>query len=233
MLAGYYPFYRKIQTKDKLSFPIGEALAAGVFLGAGLIHMLGDAAQSFYRLGYDYPIPFLITGMVFLVFLLLEHIGKELYQHQGSNSSAFAILAMVMLSIHSFFTGAALGLGDSTSVVIMILLAITAHKWAESFALAIQINKSPLPLMTGLGLFGIFSLMVPAGILLGSMITHSLDHHALMTPIFSAVAAGTFLYLGTLHGLEQATLIKQCCNLHRFYFVMLGFTLMAVVAIWT
>jgi len=48
----------------------------------------------------------------------------------------------------------------------------------------------------------------------------------------SALAAGTFLYLGTLHGLENATLVKPCCDLKRFYFVILGFGVMAVVAIW-
>ena len=232
LVAGFYPFLKRIKTNQGHSFPIGESLAAGIFLGAGLLHMLGDASHAFYQLHYDYPIAFVIAGAVFLFFLLLEHVGRELYQHQGSGN-AFAILAVAMLSVHSFFTGAALGLSDSLSVVIMVWLAIIAHKWAASFALAIQINKSDLSLKVGIALFLLFAIMVPLGIICGNSITTMLSNNPLIEPVFSAIAAGTFLYLGTLHGLEQATLIKQCCNLHRYYFVILGFTIMAVVALWT
>ena len=82
-------------------------------------------------------------------------------------------------------------------------------------------------------LFCIFSLMTPIGIVLGAAATTALNNYPLLEPIFSSLAAGTFLYLGTLHGLENATLVKQCCDLKRFYFVILGFAIMAVVAIWT
>ena len=232
LIAGVYPFLKKIKTNQSHSFPIGESLAAGVFLGAGLLHMLGDASQSFYQLHYDYPVAFVITGAVFLFFLLLEHVGRELYHRNGSGN-AFAILAVVMLSVHSFFTGAALGLSESLSVVVMVWLAIIAHKWAASFALAIQINKSDLSLKVGVALFVLFAIMVPLGIVFGSSVDSLLTANPLVEPIFSAIAAGTFLYLGTLHGLEQATLIKQCCNLHHYYFVILGFAIMAVVAMWT
>jgi zinc transporter 1/2/3 len=195
-------------------------------------------------LHYDYPFAFMIAGAVFLFFLLLEHIGRELYYHKGSGSgsgsgggsgsgNAFAILAVVMLSIHSFFSGAALGLSESLSVVLMVWLAIIAHKWAASFALAIQINKSHLPFKVGVILFLVFAIMVPLGIVFGGSVNSILSTNPLIAPIFSAIAAGTFLYLGTLHGLEQAVLIRQCCSLHKYYLVILGFAIMAVVAWWT
>jgi hypothetical protein len=75
--------------------------------------------------------------------------------------------------------------------------------------------------------------MTPLGILLGTMATTALNFHPVLAPIFSSLAAGTFLYLGTLHGLEKATLIQQCCDLKRFFFVILGFSIMAIVAIFT
>ena len=231
--AGAYPFIKKIKNQQVLQFPIGESLAAGVFLGAGLIHMLGDASTAFYHLHYSYPVAFFICGAVFLLFLYLDHLGRDLYQHNGADSNSFAILAAVMLSIHSLFTGAALGLSDTTSVTVILLLAILAHKWAASFALAVYINKSHLSLKTGLLLFAIFAIMVPLGIVFGVGINTYLQQYTLLGPIFSAIAAGTFLYLGTLHGLEKAVLIKNCCNLHQFYFVILGFLVMAGVAIWT
>ena len=233
LLAGFYPFFKKLKTKQSHAFPVGESLAAGVFLGAGLIHMLGDAAQDFNRLHFDYPIAFLLAGTTFLLLLLLEHIGREVYEKKGAHSNGFAILATLMLSIHSFLAGAALGLSGSFSVVILILLAILAHKWAASFALAVQINKSQLGFKSGTALFGLFAVMVPIGIICGASATHALANYPLIAPIFSSLAAGTFLYLGTLHGLERAVLVKQCCNLKQYSFVMLGFIIMAVVAVWT
>lgn len=233
LLSGFYPFFKKFTSSKEQAFPISEALAAGVFLSVALIHMLGTASDGFYQLSYHYPFAFLLAGVMFLFLLLLEHIGREIVAHRGDSSGAFAILATLMLSIHAFLMGTALGLSDSLSVAVVILLAIMAHKWAESFSLAIQINKSNFSFKMNMFLFCLFSLMTPMGIVLGATATTALSNYPLLEPIFSSLAAGTFLYLGTLHGLENATLVKQCCDLKRFYFVILGFAIMAVVAIWT
>lgn len=233
LLSGFYPFFKKFTTKKSQSFPIAEALAAGVFLSVALIHMLGDASNQFYQLHYHYPFAFLLAGIMFLFLLLLEHIGREIVVHEGESSGTFAILATVMLSVHAFLMGAALGLSGTMSIAVLILFAIVAHKWAESFSLSIQINKSSFGFRSNVLLFSFFSLMTPIGIVLGTAATTTLNHYPLLEPIFSSLASGTFLYLGTLHGLENATLVKKCCDLKRFYFVLLGFAIMAVVAIWT
>ena len=62
------------------------------FLGAGLLHMLADASSDFYAANIHYPLSFLLAGGTFLILLLLEHIGREIYEHHGTNN-AFAILA--------------------------------------------------------------------------------------------------------------------------------------------
>ncbi|OGT41514.1 MAG: zinc transporter [Gammaproteobacteria bacterium RIFCSPHIGHO2_12_FULL_40_19] len=233
LLSGFYPFFKKLKSNNALNFPIAEALAAGVFLSVALIHMLGSASDNFYELNFHYPLAFLLAGVMFLFLLLLEHIGREIVAHEGDSSGAFAVLAMLMLSVHAFLMGAALGLSASLSIGVLILFAILAHKWAESFSLAIQINKSHFSFKMNIILFCAFSLMTPFGIILGATVTTTLGNYPLLEPIFSSLAAGTFLYLGTLHGLENATLVKQCCDLKRFYFVILGFAIMAVAAIWT
>lgn len=232
LFAGAYPFVKKWR-KGLIDFPLGQALASGVFLGAGLIHMLGDSASQFEQLHVDYPVAFLLAGVTFLIFLFLEHWGREIYEHEGTHSKSFAMIAMVMLSIHSLLAGAALGLGENSSIVLILLLAILAHKWAASFALAVQINKSSLNHKLGLMLFLIFAVMTPLGILLGTIISSTLDKNIYLEPVFNALAAGTFLYLGTLHGLSRSFMIEKCCNLKNFTFVVIGFSVMAVVAIWT
>ena len=42
----------------------GEAFAAGIFLGAGLIHMLGDSQSAFDAANVDYPFAMVICGSV-------------------------------------------------------------------------------------------------------------------------------------------------------------------------
>lgn len=230
LLAGWYPFKKRLHHDEHVDLPIGETLATGVFLGAGLLHMLPEANTLFNGLGYHYPFAFIITGIVFLVFLWFEHLGKELYHHHNAEHPAFALLAWGMLSIHSVMLGAALGLAQYNSMIIMLFLAIITHKWAESFAIAVQLNKSSLSTRSSLIFFILFSLMTPLGIYLGWYLGHDVETHSILDPIIIAASAGTFLYLGTLHGLERCVMVERCCNLRDFSFVIIGFLLMASVA---
>lgn len=230
ILAGWYPFKKRIKDDQHIDFPIGETLATGVFLGAALLHMLPEANNLFNHLGYQYPFAFIITGAVFLVFLWFEHLGKELYHHHDASHPAFAILAWAMLSVHSIMLGAALGLAHYNSMIIMLFLAIITHKWAESFAIAVQLNKSSMSTNKSIVFFLIFSLMTPIGIYFGWYFGHGIETRSVFDPILIAASAGTFLYLGTLHGLERCVMVERCCNLRDFSFVIIGFLLMASVA---
>ncbi|AEI36302.1 ZIP family metal transporter [Francisella salina] len=231
-ISGIFPFVKKANNPEGFHFPIGDALASGVFLGAGLIHMLSDSAGDFSELNIDYPFPFLIAGITILLFLLLEHIGGALSKSNKGNLSFMAIMATIMLSIHSFFEGAALGLLEQLSVALVIFLAIITHKWAASFALAISINKTSLRFLARIILFIIFVFMTPLGILFGQA-AHNYVSNPFVEPTFTAIAAGTFIYMGTLHGLDRSVLVKDCCNTKQYSFVIIGFAIMAIVAIWT
>lgn len=232
LLAGWYPFrkQRHAARGEHIDFPIGETLATGVFLGAALLHMLPEAAHLFTRMGYQYPFAYLIVGVVFLLFLWFEHLGSELYHHHDTSHPAFAIVAWLMLSVHSLMLGAALGFSHEYPVVIMLFLAIVTHKWAESFAIALQLNKSALSPRIRIGLFLLFALMTPLGIFTGWYAGNDGTTGSLFDPILLAASAGTFLYLGTLHGLERCVMVERCCNLRDFSFVIIGFGLMALVA---
>ncbi|ACD30881.1 zinc (Zn2+)-iron (Fe2+) permease (ZIP) family protein [Francisella tularensis subsp. mediasiatica FSC147] len=231
-ISGIFPFVKKANNPNGFHFPIGEALASGVFLGAGLIHMLGDSAGDFSELNIDYPFPFLIAGITILLFLLLEHIGGSLSKSNKGNLSFMATMATMMLSIHSFFEGAALGLSEELSVALVIFLAIVAHKWAASFALAININKTCMNFISRFMLFTIFVIMTPLGIVFGQAAQNYVTN-PYVEPTFTAIAAGTFIYMGTLHGLDRSVLVKDCCNTKQYSSVIIGFTIMAIVAIWT
>ena len=72
--------------------------------------------------------------------------------------------------------------------------------------------------------------MTPIGIFIGWYFDRGVETNSLFDPILLAASAGTFLYLGTLHGLERCVMVERCCNLRDFSFVIIGFLLMAAVA---
>jgi len=232
LLAGWYPFKHKKKHSTHFELPVGETLATGVFLGAALMHMLPEAQTYFHRLGYRYPFAYALVGLVFLIFLWMEHLGREIYEHRDASNPAFAVLATVMMSVHSLILGTALGLTQYHSMIIMLFFAIIAHKWAESFAIAVQLNKSSLSLRHSQLMFLFFSLMTPIGIMIGWMTGHREHIDSLPEAILMSISAGTFLYLGTLHGLERCVMVQRCCNLKYFSFVIIGFLLMGAAAIY-
>ena len=227
LLSGILPFLKRKKHAHHHDFSFGETIATGIFLGAALMHIIPDSTILFMRLGTKYPISYLITGLTFLFFLWLEHLGKELFQNQLTKN-AFIGVAWAMLSAHSFFEGSALGLSSDLSVVFVLFAAIISHKWAEGFAMAVQLVKNKMGFNASAGLFLLYSLMTPLGILIGYHFNSQVIN--MYSPVCMSISAGTFLYFGTLHGLERCVLVKRCCNLKHFSFVILGFVLMAAVA---
>jgi len=70
LLAGWYPFKKRLSGEEHFDFPIGETLATGVFLGAAMLHMLPESNAMFNAMGYHYPFAYLITGGIFLLFFV-------------------------------------------------------------------------------------------------------------------------------------------------------------------
>ena len=229
-LAGWPPFSHQRKKRIGVDYTAGEALACGIFLGAAILHMLPEANEAFHNAGFHYPVAFLGAGVVFLFLLWLEHLGTHLSEHESSNSPAYAWLSTAVLSVHSLLAGAALGSTSTISTAVIIMVAVIAHKWAASFALAVKLVQSGQSLKSNLIAFGIFSAAFPLGVGLGALANMPMGDN-LLEPIFNSFAAGTFLYLGTLHGLTRATLINRCCNRRDFNYVIVGFVVMALVAL--
>jgi zinc transporter ZupT len=226
--SGLLPFLKKIKdASHHHDYSFAETVATGIFLGAALLHILPDSNQMFIQQDISYPISYLIAGLTFLFFLWLEHLSKELYQ-STFRQHTFIIVAWMMLSVHSFFEGSALGFTKDLSMLAVLFVAIISHKWAEGFAMAVQLTKHDLSHRSNLILYLIYALMTPIGVFLGYHFSGPSSN--LFSPVCMAISGGTFLYFGTLHGLERCVLVKGCCNLKHFSFVILGFLLMAIVA---
>lgn len=96
LLAGRLAFRSDRTESTSFALGLGEAFAAGVFLGAGLIHMLGDADSTFNAQGIDFPYAPLLCGAVLLLLLWVEHLGHLMAQRSGQRSHVLPLTAVAM-----------------------------------------------------------------------------------------------------------------------------------------
>ncbi|MCI1143062.1 hypothetical protein MOP88_13445 [Sphingomonas sp. WKB10] len=75
-MAAAAPVFRTTPSSRRSAVAAtADALAAGIFLGAGLIHMLPDSAQGYWTYGASYPWPFVICGATIMGLALLERLA--------------------------------------------------------------------------------------------------------------------------------------------------------------
>ena len=211
LLAGRPALQAAKSERFRPALGFGEAFAAGIFLGAGLIHMLGDAQSSFDEAQVSYPFAMVICGGIMLILLWIEHWANHEVDHASGNSKLLALTAVLMLSIHSVLMGAAFGITSSVAMTVVIFIAVLAHKGSASFALGLELGRSSFSRVSAWRLFLLF-VMFPIGALLGELVSAAGDAHPLFEASIAAAAAGTFLFFGTLHGLASTPLIQRCCN---------------------
>ncbi len=239
LVAGVRTLYKCRHNPNYHLLELGEALAGGVFLGIAFFHMLPDAQADLYQaygnLSYPYANLLCVLGFVLLLFLekVILHVGEADTQNVQQKTLVPYILPIV-LSVHALTEGAALGINTTLADITIIFIAIIIHKGSESFALAASLGRSHLPLARSMPVFLGWALMSPLGVLLGSILADHLQSHRglVMAAIFNALAAGTFLYIATLHKTSHLCRSKHTDHFVEFLLLLAGLTLMAVVEIW-
>ncbi len=233
---------RRTRQADKW-FALGSLFGAGVFLGAGLIHVLPDSVDLFARLypKLDYPVPFGIAALGLIAVLAVDRAGHLLQARTQDRApdtgGTSAMILLVVLSFHSILAGAALGAEDSAANSIVLLLAVVAHKGSAAFALTSGLLRTPAGDAAGArsvwGLLIVFALMTPLGILLGTGLQEILDGDAarVSEAVFDAFAAATFVYVATLEiiGPEFRSNDRNGTKLGA---QAAGLAIMALVALW-
>lgn len=234
MATAIYPLKRKSLLSSAETLGLGEAIASGIFLGAAFFHMLPDAIAMFNHIygPNSYPIPEMVCLLGFLLLLLLERLSLINANAKSKNSIPY-ILALILV-IHALVEGAALGIGGTFSETTMIFIAILAHKGSESFALCVTMLRHELPFKRVLWIVIFFSLMTPLGISLGTAINQLAFAHngEVVAALFNAFAAGTFLYISTLHHIHFHKHANESRGLLEFGCLVLGVATMAVIALW-
>lgn len=232
MITMIYPLKSKGKIKQARSFELGEALASGIFLGVAFFHLLPSSIAIFAKLypQISYPLPEVICIVGFLLLVCLERLFSA--QYAEPTQTVPSVLAVILV-VHALTEGTTLGIGNMTEAII-IFIAIITHKSSESFALCITLMRYEISYKQILFMVTFFSFMTPLGISLGTLIhlfAHSINGE-LITAIFSAFAAGTFLYITMIHQVQFHHRLEEERGFKTFISMLLGILLMGLIAIW-
>lgn len=227
--GAFVPLFSKSLVTTETEMPRSESFAAGVFLALCFLMML-PSSTHLLALEFPHALMPLSTMIVACVFILL--LGLRLYLHHkgDDNSGVVAILMTLGIAVPSFFLGAALGVSTSEAAL-LILIAILAHKGSAAFALALQLRRSRLARGTVFLVFTLFAVSTPTGIVVGQEVVHLFEANTivLVKGIVLGIAAGTFLFMATLHDLQHSPLVTACQRLPNFAWMIFGFVLTAAV----
>ncbi|MCF7833256.1 MAG: ZIP family metal transporter [Candidatus Marinimicrobia bacterium] len=238
LIGGILPLNKSLSEKGKQRLTLGNAFAGGIFLGAGLIHMLPDAMDNFKTIAgkIDFPFPALIAGIGFLLILVIEKASAgKLDQSKASGPKVvFPVILYLVLSIHSIIAGTSLGLEGAILSATAIFIAIIAHKGAASFALGVNLKINGFERRRHMITIAFFVIMTPLGVVLGTIFSHLLADKTsiLFEMIFDSLAAGTFLYIAIVEIMGEV-FEQRNQTWAKLTLVGIGFALMGVIAIWT
>lgn len=234
--SGLLPYWISVSERGAKLLEYGVGLAGGIFIGAGLLHLLPDGAELLGSTGvlFDYPTAFLLAGIGFLFVLLLAQVflrGRD--EHDVVDQERFPVVLFLILSIHSFIAGMSMGLELTTSGVLVIFFAIVVHKGFAPLALDISLVEGNVPFGRLVRTIVAFSLMTPLGLLVGTLFAAVLenDDARILEGIFDGLAAGTFLYIASFEMLASV-FQHHVDRLKKFAFVAAGFVVMALLALW-
>jgi solute carrier family 39 (zinc transporter), member 1/2/3 len=218
-------------------FALGNAFAAGIFLGAALIHLLPDAVDEFASAVHtDFPLAGFFAVMGFLLILGIEKVllsGHEGFGAERTDLTLYPYALVLILSVHSVIAGIALGTETDVQHIIVILIAILAHKSSAAFALTVSMISAQIALRRIRALTRLFAFTTPAGIAAGTVLALNFDATAseLLIALFDALAAGTFLYIAIMEILNDAFSDRRFPGL-KMLAAVAGALLMALLAVW-
>jgi zinc transporter ZupT len=235
--GGYFPLFHPDKARDTQSIPFGEAFTSGVFLALAATLMLPSSLHilsvSFPH--FDYPLGAFIAIIAFMALLALEHkvelLRQSMASAEGERSPAIIpVIMTTMIAIPSFFLGTAFGASE-TDAALLIFVAIMIHKSSAAFALALTMVRSTMSHGQVWITFCMFAFATPLGILVGEQL-HSwlgMGTMVIVKGIILGLAAGTFLYMATLHGFRHAPMITICSSRKGFSIMLAGFLLTTFV----
>ena len=239
---------------------LGNALAGGIFLGVGFVHLLPEADEALRRV-FDYPLASLLAALGVGLLLLVDRVVLEgrnsmLGQDERPTRRPFyAFVLLIVLSVHSAIAGMALGLQPEAAAVLVVMLGILFHKGSAAFALIVTAHAAGNRALWQT--LALFSVMTPIGIVFGTVAGQMFEGRTALVfeGSFNALAAGTFIYVAVMDVLDAELSRERDRIAHyvrsalmgeddvpmpeqdrdralKFALVMIGIGTMAVMGLW-
>ena len=186
LIGGWIPTF-KLWTQE--TFRLVISFCAGILLGAVFFHILPEISTPLgSQLGYSVLIGFLF------IFVLEKFIMVHPCEEGECDYHKVGLAAYIGIGFHSILDGIAIGAGTMMNLSVIIILAVTIHKFPAALALSSMLvkggeysNKKVLFSMF------MFSLATPVGALLAVFMFQGLDDYIIATAL--GISAGTFLFI--------------------------------------
>ena len=138
--AGMVPILAKQWRRSERLLSLANALAGGLFLGAGFLHLLPQSHQDFGGV-LDYPMAPLLAAVGVCGLLFVERVVFESVKPEGAGTARpiYTYALLVVLSTHSVIAGIAIGLEDTfVAASVMVAIAILFYQGSAAFTLGLQ-----------------------------------------------------------------------------------------------
>ncbi|MDH5458078.1 MAG: ZIP family metal transporter [Nitrospinota bacterium] len=187
MAGGWIPTLKPWSQK---TFRMLISFCAGILLGAVFFHMLPEISPILGR-KMGFPIMLGFLGIYVMEKFIMVHPCEE----GACDYHKIGVAAYVGIGFHSILDGVAIGAGNILNISMVILLAVTIHKFPAALALSSILVKggeySRKKILTSMF---IFALATPIGALVSMNVMNGLNNTDIIG-FALGISAGTFLYI--------------------------------------
>lgn len=186
LVGGWIPTVKK-WSHD--TFRMLISFCAGILLGAVFFHMMPEITPILGRqLGFPVILGFL--GIYVMEKFIMVHPCEE----GACDYHKVGMAAYVGIGFHSILDGVAIGAGSALNLSLVILLAVTIHKFPAALALSSILMKggeySREKILTSMF---IFALATPLGAIISMNVMGNFSEYPVGFAL--GISAGTFLYI--------------------------------------
>lgn len=186
MAGGWIP---TVMAWSQVTFNLVISFGAGILLGAVFFHMLPEISAI---LGKNLGLPIIIGFLLIFIlekFLMVHPCGEGECEYHHIGKAAY-----IGIGFHSILDGVAIGVGSMMNLSLVIVLAITIHKFPAALALSsILMKGGGYSKQKVLAYMAIFALTTPLGALMTIYVLKNVGAHLL--GVAMGISAGTFLFL--------------------------------------
>ena len=161
---------------------------------------------------------------------VVESDGDSHGGHHGHHATR-SIILILALSLHRIFEGMSIGLQKSTQDVAHLFIAVMCHETVIGFSLGLQFVKSSFSLNRLLLTSFVCSVIMPFGVMLGTIMTesgHTGNNLDIANGVLQAIAMGTFIYV-TFFEILQEEVDPSDTSIIKIVFISIGFMMMALL----